>query len=182
MTVDGRTATTPVEVRLDPRSQASRAELEEQLALALALRGDLDRLSGAVRELRSVRGQAKARAEALRGVAAAAPLVEAAEALARRCNSIEERLHNPEAEVSYDILARPGGAKLYSRLAPLFGWVHDGDGAPTQGMKEVHAELRRELDALLAEWKAVLEGDVAALNAKARQLAPDLVVVPPRTE
>lgn len=182
LSVDGRTATTPVEVRLDPRSSVSRAELEEQLALALALRGDLDRLSGAVRELRSVRGQAKARAEALRGVAAAAPLVEAAEALAKRCDSIEERLHNPEAEVIYDILARPGGAKLYSRLAPLFGWVHEGDGAPTQGMKEVHAELRRELDALLAEWKAVLEVDVAALNAGARQIAPDLVVVPPRKE
>jgi hypothetical protein len=45
-------------------------------------------------------------------------------------------------------------------------------------MREVYAGLRKELDALAAEWKAILETDVPALNARARELAPDLVVVP----
>ena len=72
----------------------------------------------------------------------------------------------------------PGGAKLYSRLAPLYSWAHDGDGRPTQGMRDVYAELKGELDALGAEWKAILETDVPALNAKARELAPDFVVLP----
>jgi hypothetical protein len=46
-------------------------------------------------------------------------------------------------------------------------------------MREVHAELKTELDGLLAEWAAMRDTDVPALNAKARQLAPDLVVLPP---
>ncbi len=75
----------------------------------------------------------------------------------------------------------PGGAKLYSRLAPLYSAVHDGDGGPTQGMRDVYVELKRELDALSGEWKAILETDVPALNAKARVLAPDFVTVPARS-
>ena len=45
-------------------------------------------------------------------------------------------------------------------------------------MRDVYAELKKELDALGAEWKAILETDVPALNAKARELAPDFVVLP----
>ena len=51
----------------------------------------------------------------------------------------------------------PGGAQLYSRLGPLYSWAREGDGRPTQGMREVYAEQRKELDGLVAEWKAVVE-------------------------
>jgi photosystem II stability/assembly factor-like uncharacterized protein len=180
LTAGGQSYTTPVEVRLDPRVEVSPADLQEQMAFALALREDLSRLSGIVGDLRSVREQAKARASSVAGLPGVAPFTEAAEALARKCDALEERLHNPKAQVAYDILAMPGGAKLYSRLAPLYSSAHDADGRPTQGMSAVYAELKRELDALSAEWKAILETDVPALNAKARELAPDLVVLPPR--
>jgi len=176
LTVDGRSYSTPVEVRPDPRVAVSREELEEQIVFALGLRDELTRLAAVVRDLRAVREQVRARGAAVRGRADAAPLVDAADALVARCDDLEERLHNPKAEISYDILAMPGGAKRYSRLAPLYSWSHEGDGRPTQGMREVHAELRKELDALAAEWSAVLQRDVPALNAKARELAPDFVV------
>ncbi|HSD26130.1 MAG TPA: hypothetical protein VLL75_02450, partial [Vicinamibacteria bacterium] len=178
LTVDGKSYSTPVEVRLDPRVTVSRPDLEEQLAFTLALREELTRLSGIVRDLRSVREQVKARTASVKDRPGAAPLVEAADALVAKCDALEERLHNPKAEVSYDILAMPGGTKLYSRLAPLYSWSHEGDGRPSQGMREVHAELRKELDALAAEWAAILEAGVPALNAKARDLAPDFVVLP----
>jgi photosystem II stability/assembly factor-like uncharacterized protein len=186
LTVDGQVITTPVEVRLDPRVTASRAPgsepgragLEEQLAFALALRADLTRLSGIVHDLRSVRDQLKARSTSIEGRPEAAPLAEAADALVAKCDALEEELHNPKAEVSYDILAMPGGAKLYSRLAPLYSAVNETDGPPTQGMRDVYAVLKKELDALSAQWKAILETDVPALNAKARALAPDFVVLP----
>jgi peptidoglycan/xylan/chitin deacetylase (PgdA/CDA1 family)/uncharacterized caspase-like protein/photosystem II stability/assembly factor-like uncharacterized protein len=172
LTVDGRTFTTPVEILPDPRVTVSRADLEQQLAFALALREDLTRLSGTVHQLRSVRDQVKARRGSMGGGPEVAPLADAADALVARCDALEEKLHNPKAEVSYDILARPGGAKLYSRLVPLYSAVNDGDGRPTQGMREVYAELKKELDALRAEWQAILETDVPALNAKAADLLP----------
>jgi photosystem II stability/assembly factor-like uncharacterized protein len=176
LTAGGQSLSTPLEVRLDPRVDVSRADLEAQQAFALTLREDLSRLSSAVHELRAVREQVRGRAATAEGVAGAGPLVEAARVLVVRCDALEEKLHNPKAEVAYDILAMPGGARLYSRLAPLYSAIQDGDGPPTQGMREVYAELKRELDALLAEWRAILDTDVPVFNARARELAPDIVV------
>jgi len=178
LVVGQETLTTPLELRLDPRVSVARADLDEQLGFSLALRDDLRRLAESVTALRAVREQAKARVAPLRSRADTQALVTAADALARKCDVLEAKLHNPKAEVSYDILAMQGGAQLYSRLAPLYGWASEGDGRPTQGMREIHAEQRRELDALLLEWKAIVDGDVADLNRKARELAPDFVLVP----
>jgi hypothetical protein len=177
LAVGQQTLTTPLELRLDPRVTVARADLEEQLAFSLQLRDDLKRLAEAVKALRAVREQVKARVAPLRGQADKQPLVAAADALVRKCDVLEAKLHNPKAEVAYDILAMQGGAQLYSRLAPLYGWASEGDGRPTQGMREVYAEERRELDTLLSEWNAIVDGDVADLNRKARELAPDFVVV-----
>ena len=134
--------TAPLEVRLDPRVSVARSELEEQLAFALALRDDLTRLAATVHELRAVREQVVARAALARGRAGTEPLVAAADAVAAKCDALEGRLHNPKATVAYDILAMPGGAQLYSRLGPLYSWASEGDGRPTQGMREVYALLR----------------------------------------
>jgi hypothetical protein len=156
----------------------ARADLEAQLALALALRDDLTRLAASVHELRAVREQVATRAALVRGQPGKEPLVLSADALVAKCDALEARLHNPKAEVAYDILALPGGAQLYSRLGPLYSWASEGDGRPTQGVREVYAELRRELDGLVAEWGAIVETDLPALNQKARELAPDFVTPP----
>ena len=53
----------------------------------------------------------------------------------RACEALElcKRMHNPKAEVVYDVLAgREGGAKLYSQIAPLFTDTQNSDYAPTQ--------------------------------------------------
>ena len=178
LTVGGQSRTAPLEVRPDPRSVAPAADLEAQLALALRLRDDLARLARAVEDLRAVREQLRARARVLEGRPAALPLVADARSLAARCDVLEGELHNPKAEVAYDILAMRGGAKLYSRLAPLYTSVTEGEGAPTRAMRDLAAQMRGELDARLAEWKAIVGTEVPAFNARARELAPDLVVLP----
>jgi hypothetical protein len=62
-------------------------------------------------------------------------------------------------------------------MSPLLDWASDGDGAPTQGMREVYASQRAELDALAADVKALVDRDVAALNASAAKLSLGFVVV-----
>jgi hypothetical protein len=93
-----------------------------------------------------------------------------------KCDALEEKLHQPKAQVEYDILAK--GARLYARLSPLLGYVVDGSGAPTRGMREVFDDHVRELDGLEAEWKALISGDLAALGRKGRELDLQEVVVP----
>ena len=109
----------------------------------LGLRDDLNRLSRTVEQLRSVREQLRSRNALLGPLKAAAPLVKAGASLVAKCDDLEGRLHNPTAQVSYDILAMKGGTRLYSKLAPLYNWALEADGRPTQGMKEMAAEHRR---------------------------------------
>jgi hypothetical protein len=95
-----------------------------------------------------------------------------------RLDSLEAELHNPAAEVTYDILAQRGGAKLYSQIVPLLDWARDADGAPTQPMKEVLAQHQKELSRLEAAWKDLQASRVAPLNEQARALGLVYVSVP----
>ena len=106
-------------------------------------------------------------------------LIRASEAAIKRADELENKLHNPTAEVVYDILAMKGGARLYSRLAPLQMWAVDGSGAPTGGMQGVLTEEEKELAALDAETKQFMAADVASINQRASRLGVPFVVIKP---
>jgi hypothetical protein len=176
LTVEGKSWTTPIEVRPDPRLNVPQADIEAQVRFGLQIRDAVARLSTLVAQIRSVREQINVKSEALKGSARAADWTKAAADLTGKCDRLEETLHNPKAQVEYDILAK--GARLYSRLSPLLSNAVDGTGAPTQGMREVFAGQLRELENHEAEWKALVGGDLAALNHRASELKLEGIVVP----
>jgi hypothetical protein len=188
LTVEGKSCPATLEIRPDPRVTASQnasplagaaqAGLEEQLTLALAMRDAITRLSGIVGRLRSIRTQLAARNELLKDDSKAAALVKTSKEIISRLDELEARLHNPKAEVSYDILAQKGGAKLYSQLGWLYELIRDSDGAPTQGIKEMFAEQDQELGKLAAEFEHLLADDLARLNEQAKKLDIPGIIVP----
>jgi photosystem II stability/assembly factor-like uncharacterized protein len=178
LTVDGKTYRAKVTVRPDPRVQVPSSDLGDQLHLALKVRDDISRLSDIVRRLRSIRGQLTARDELLKDQPRAQSLVQSSKDLIHKLDDLEAQLHNPKAEVSYDILAQRGGAKLYSKLIFLFDFLKDSDGAPTQGMREVHEEQSRELKELAEKFDKLLGSDLAKLNEAARGLEIPGILVP----
>ncbi len=167
--VDGQTLESTVEVRLDNRVKFSGGEAEEQLKLSLALRGDITRLSEAVISMRKVKAQLQSRNELIKDDENAKDLIEASKKLMAKLDKLEAELHNPKAQVTYDILAMKGGAKLYSQLAQLYEWIKDSDGPVTQGMREVYQEQRALLEQRLAEWTE-LRRELARLNDEAKKL------------
>lgn len=177
ITAGGASATTTVVVTQDPRLQVSAADLEAQHAFAQRVIADITRLSALVEGIRGVKQQLAARKVTLGGVDAAKAVVEASDVLVGKLDAIEGRLHNPTAEVTYDILAMKGGAKLYSRLVPFFDMVTAGEGAPTQGQREVYAALTGELAQLEQEYRTLLDNDLAAMNAQAAKLSVGFVTV-----
>jgi hypothetical protein len=180
--VDGKTFTAPLEVRPDPRVQVAASDLADQVRLATGIRDDFNRLSDAVEQLRSVRKQVRDRNPLLKGNASAQPLVKAATELAAKLDAVEGKLHNPKAQITYDILAQRGGAQLYSQFGWLYAMVLDGDGPPTQGMRESASRLHEELDRQLETFHGLLEKDLADLNRQARSLELPHVIVPPPSE
>ena len=179
LTANGTTDETTVRVLPDPRLQVPAAAQEAQAAFALAVRDDLTRLSRLITALQGLRSQLQARKAALPATEAMRPLVTDIDAASDKLAALEEQVHNPRAEVAYDILAMKGGARLYSRLSPLMMFA-DGDGPPTQGMRDVHALLREELKAATAAYDRLTTGEIAAINARARDLGLGFVSVPAR--
>ena len=179
LTVDGRTLTSPLLVRPDPTGSAPQADLEAQLAFALRVRDAVSNVTALVNQIRSVRDQLQARGRALetrRGETPVADLLQRSRAVVAKSEAIEDRLHNPTAEVVYDILAMRGGTRLYSRLAPLQMWAAESEGRPTSGMQQVLAEQERELAALAGETRRFLRDDVEPLNAAAARLSLPFVI------
>jgi photosystem II stability/assembly factor-like uncharacterized protein len=179
LTVEGRSTTQPLTVELDPRTSVSESVLEEELAYGLGVRAQLARIVEMVETIRAVRDQVKDRNTRLADNPDASELVDLGKKLIANLNAVEEEIHNPHAEVDYDVLAgRHGGAKMYSRSAWLLEMSGDHDGPPTQGMLEVAAEIEREL----AQQESVLDGllaeDLARLNELAKEEGVSYVVTP----
>jgi hypothetical protein len=164
----------------DARGDLPAAELQAQTAFALRVRDDISRLADLVNQVRSVREQLKAHTTALdsrknqEGIDA---LLKAAAAAIKRTDELEDKFHNPTAEVVYDILAMKGGARLYSRLSPLQGWASEASGAPTAGMMQVLVEQEKELTAMETEAKQFMDADVASINQRASRLGVPFVVI-----
>jgi hypothetical protein len=125
-----------------------------------------------------VRAQLDLRSKLLAGVPGAEEMIKASKEAIDKLNAFEERLHNPKAKVTYDILAFKGGAKLYSQLSSLYSFVSDGEGAPTQGMTDVYADYSKELTTVLSEVDRFLATTLGELNNKAKAKDWPTIFVP----
>jgi cell division septum initiation protein DivIVA len=180
LTVDGQTLTSPLRIVPDPERSAPQADLDAQLQFALRVRDDISKLTAVVNRVRSVREQLQARVKALESRKAettVATLISGAEGSIKKAIALEDRLHNPSAEVVYDILAERGGTRLYSRLAPLMMWAVEGEGQPTVGMLQVLEAQEKELAQLEQETDAWVTTDVAAVNRQAASAGVQFIVV-----
>jgi len=179
LTLDGKSQTAPVRVVPDPRGDRPQADLEAQAAFAVRVRDDVSKLTDMVNGVHSVRDQLKARIVALdprKSESDIASLIASSQAAVTKADALEDTLHNPTAEVVYDILAMRGGTRLYSRLAPLQMWAIEGEGVPTAGMQQVLEKQEQELTALSAETQRFMTGDVAAINQRASALGLPFVI------
>jgi len=162
--------TATLEVLPDPRLAVPGDDLVAQQKASLAALAEIRGVLDEIRTVRQVRDQAAELASRLGDDPARAPLVEVTKRVVAKCDSLEERLHNPKAEVVYDILAQRGGTQLLSNLVfvyETFGW---GDGAPTQGAREVFDGLKTQHAALSAELAELERGDVAEIDRLASEL------------
>jgi photosystem II stability/assembly factor-like uncharacterized protein len=170
LTLDGKSETTTIKVSPDPRVQVSAEDLRTQVAFALEVRDGISRVTRNVNRLAMIREQLTNRNNLLEGDSRAGQLIKDSKSLIEKLNELDERFQNPRAEVVYDILAFKGGAKLYSRMSSVYGNATDSDGPPTQGLREVFADQKKELDQYEGDLKRLIDVDLKSLNELARKL------------
>jgi photosystem II stability/assembly factor-like uncharacterized protein len=170
-----KTVKASVVVHSDPRLHLSAADMDEQLHAALSIRDDVSRVARMVNQIRSVRKQLLDREELLKTNSKASAMHKPAREIIHKLDALEEKLHNPKAQVTYDILAQKGGAKLYSQLSTLFEEAKE-PGPVSQGTRERYLELSSELRQLGSELETLVSGDLAKLNGLAKTLAIPTII------
>jgi hypothetical protein len=91
-----------------------------------------------------------------------ARLTNAASSLRKKASAVEEELVQVKAKSRQDTLNYP--AKLNAKMAGLLGAVGGADFAPTQGMRDVYADLERRVDAQVKKWDALVRTDIPAFD------------------
>jgi hypothetical protein len=172
VTADGQTQTVPFEIRADPRSRATAADVQAQYALARRINGRVNEANEAVLRVRHMKRQIAERAKATEALRAEA------DALTTLLTEIEGEIYQHRNRSSQDPLNFP--IRLNNKLAALQGVVESGDGAPTAQSVAVFDELSGRLDIQLKRLDAAVATEVAAFNAAltSRQLAPIVTTVP----
>jgi photosystem II stability/assembly factor-like uncharacterized protein len=162
LTVGGKSYTASAEIQKDPRVAASQADLEKQNELAMRIRDRVDAGHEAVNQIRSVRGQLDALKKRLAADSSAKPILDAADALKKKLDAVEEKLIQPKSKSGEDPLNYP--IQAVDQLMALQGTVESADAAPTAQSYVVFDELNSHVEPQLAAWRDIQSKDLAALN------------------
>ena len=163
LTVGGAEQTKQVEVRKDPNSAGTVAEIEEQLRSAAAIRVDMNAAAAAVARIESVRVQL----DALKRAVTDADVIRAATALETKLVDLEMELvdlrqtGNGQDGVRF-------AAKLISKLGYLAGGLSGGDFKPTDQQGEVQLLLNGQLRGHLTALESLLGSELGSLNVLLR--------------
>ena len=163
LTVDGRSYTAPLEVKMDPRVKISPLALRQQLMLeAKIVQGMWDSYHG-VQQIRDLRTQLKELQAKLNSVATAKPILDAIAALDKKAAELIA------VEQTYPAVGIVSLASLNGALGSLVLQVDSADSAPTAQAVSAFGTYRELLDQQVAKWNALKEKDLPALNTLLQQ-------------
>jgi hypothetical protein len=181
------TASKPLRVLADPRlPEIAAADYAEQLRVGIAIRDSLNAAILAVETLRSVRDQATSAVEQAGRLNRQAELKPAADSLLGKVSAVENEINQTKSKSGQDPIRFAG--KLDNQLAELYGFVTGTDGyiaggakgRPTRGAMLRFDDLAREMAAVTARYRAVIDQDVARFNELLRRLGLGPILLPNR--
>ncbi len=170
LTVDGKTYSAPLSIRMDPRIKTPLADLRKQFEMQSGSVEGMNESFEALSQVRSVRAQLKERAtKAGKG------------ALADAIAALDKQAAELEGAAQSNFFGLPPGAKQpenFSTLNQHFGGIlavaDSADTAPTTQATALYKELEEDLEKLIARWTKIRQQDIPALNAELKKagLAP----------
>jgi len=165
----------PFEIKKDPRSSSTVADLQAQFDFLMEIRDKLSETHRAIKKIRDVRSQTKAITSRLGDYEGADEIREAAKALNEKLTAIEETLYQTKNQSRQDPLNFP--IRLNNKLAAVASTASVGDYRPTDQAVAVKEELTAAIDAELAKLDTILETDLPAFNDLVREKAIPAVIV-----
>jgi hypothetical protein len=160
LTVEGKSYTAPLQVKLDPREHVSLADLEKQITLTRQIQGELTRVYEAVNQIWDLRAQTHELQKHLASSEGGARLVyTASQQLDKKVADVEDALVQMKISANEDSLRYPPG--LDAKLSYLANFVEgDNDSAPTAVAYQEFDNLKKQSDEQLARWSGVVNTDL----------------------
>jgi photosystem II stability/assembly factor-like uncharacterized protein len=171
LTVDGKTLTRPLEVRKDPNSGGTEADISAQVAVVGGLREELNTAAAAVGRIESARVQL----EALPRLTGDTAMRRAAAEMNRKLIDLEMNL----VDLRQTGAGQDGvrfGSKLISKIGYLANGMSSGDFKPTNQHLEVQQLLAAELRTHLGALNTLRSTELASLNEQLKSRNLPVVV------
>jgi hypothetical protein len=162
LTAGGRTLTESFEVRPHPGGYAKPEDLKAQYDLLAAIRDRLSEAHATVLGIRDVRAQVKDLGERAERLGKGEALKKQAATVAAKLTGVEEKLINPNIKSDEDDLNYE--PMLDHDFTYLAGLVASADAKPTASALVYYDALKKRLDAIVAEYRSLLDKDVADFN------------------
>jgi photosystem II stability/assembly factor-like uncharacterized protein len=154
LTVNGKSYSQPLMLKMDPRVKVTAAELVEQFAFSKQLvdaRPQLERFSDSFLALNTELGKARERAAQ---VAAVTPQLDG---FAKTLAQFAPKNARNNAPPSFEPL---------DNLTSLFSQLQEVDADPRPSVKAAVADLMRDLPHVIERWQIVIAQDLPALNGQ----------------
>ncbi|HYU97468.1 MAG TPA: hypothetical protein VE977_01445, partial [Pyrinomonadaceae bacterium] len=168
LSVDGKTYTAPLEVKLDPRVKTAPVALRQQLMLETQIMQAIGDSHQIVQEIRDLRAQLSDLQVKLKNGASAKPVLDAVAALDKKAAELVA------VEQTYPPVGIVSAASLNGALGSLLVLVDSADTAPTAQAASAFATYQKLLAQELGKWAALKKTDIPTLNTllRDRQLPP----------
>jgi photosystem II stability/assembly factor-like uncharacterized protein len=164
LTVDGKTYTQPLTLRMDPRIQTSEADLRKKFEMEAGIVEGMNESFEALQQVRTLRPQLADRAGKAKG-----PLADSLSALDKQAAALEGAAQGAFFGVPPSGKQTENLSSLNQHFGQLLNVVDSADAAPTTQASAVYLEMEGALGNLLAEWKKVRESSVPAANASLKK-------------
>jgi hypothetical protein len=171
LTVDGQSYSQPFTILRPPSDHGTDADLQASVRLQLKVRDDISTVSGMVNQIEWMRKQLVDSRKPLDSQNAKAALLKAMDDIDRKMQDVEYKLIS-RAEALSDDKYFVTQYKLYMNFIWLNGEIGTGAGdvagsgdyGPTETAIGLVLDLERQLHAVQAEYKTLMEKDVEAYN------------------
>jgi len=171
LTVDGESYTQPLEIVRDPSSTGSDGDLQSAAKLQLRIRDGISSAADMVNQLEWMRKQLDDVQKMLRGDRANAELLRSVHNMDQKMQDVEYKLVSKALATSDDKYFI-SAYKIYFNLLWLNGEVGTGAGdvaggadfGPTDTAKSLTDMIEKDLTAVKAEYRTLMDKDVPAFN------------------
>jgi len=158
LTVEGRSYSQPLTIKMDPRVKASLNDLRRQFDLETKIVDAMHRDHQAIEGVRALREQLGKIQDSKQTISGSATLADELAGLEGKSPGFGARF-----------LGTPEGRSLTAlnlALAQLLATADNADAVPTTQTESMFAEVQSALDQQLQRWEEIKKKEVAALNVK----------------